>query len=406
MENLDLNTVEKWLRSNHKQVCKCRKRDSTPSVLATHLIHKSANNVSLSPPNNAATTTADDPMSTSVAAMSATASYRMISMSNMRSTRSLAQVADEPSSSKFTVATSPVVFSLTRPQRPPMLDPGSRKFSLNSMLDDIKVNNDKMFDTTTRSADHSSPISRPLSLIAGTGRRRNCNNCIIHKRKLHNSNFDRRPSEEDALANKIDAAMSSQCMNNTVIPIIVNPAVNESDAEASAATTVSTVAPPPNTSLNLLKCLIKSKIKFQSSVRQTRRELSKLNRKEINLTTDTKHLLEFIKDISRELHLKQLVERVVCNMRLLMSAEHVNVYFVCQNKKRLAWFRLKRGRSSSTFCLAPGKSLSGATIFEDNNTLNDFDNEMPFGSSLLGKVALTGNLINVPDVTQVRTYIR
>ncbi len=341
LENLDLNTVEKWLRCNNKQVCKCNPKEASLNHIGTQLIYKSTNNLNVS--------------TTGLAA-----DYKMVSMTNLQSNaRSLNES-------------------------------GGRKFSLNSQLDDIRASSEQI---KTRDDEKQRMQGR---------KKLNCINCIIHKRKLHNNNFEARLSDAEVMPDSVfepagSNTNGSQNMNDTVIPIIVD-SFNQEKPEPDTneiKTVASNELIPPNSSLNLLKCLIKSKIKFQSNVKQARSKFKVT--KEINLS-DTKHLLELIKDISRELHLKQLVERIVCNTRLLVNAEHANVYFVCQNKQRLASFKCKKP-TLSMISLAPRKSVSGATIFDD--TLNDFDHEMPFGSSLLGKVALTGNLVNVLDVTKV-----
>ncbi len=395
IENLDLNTVEKWLRSNRKQICKCRRnKDSISNVTGTHLVCKSANNLSVSQPQTQA-----QPLQRSSLIGS---TYKMISMTNLQ-----ARVDDEAESDERD--------RLRRYQN----ENSGRKFSLNSKLDDILVSGEQVFDVSS-SATSKPKMSQKQHSVQHqhqqqTQRKLNCNNCIIHKRKLHNNNFEPRGGSDEKVTpdslifNNNKSNTESQNMNDTVIPILVNhekqqhqPQPTEENAmNGNDSTDITTPKNetlnllPPNSSLNLLKCLIKSKLKFQSNVKQA----SKFKlAKEVNLN-ETKHLLDLIKDISRELRLKQLVERIVCNVRLLVGSEYANVHFVCQNKQRLASFRTKKANSSSTFSLAPGKSLSGATMFDD--TLNDFDNEIPFGNSLLGKVATTGNLINVFDVKKV-----
>ena len=152
----------------------------------------------------------------------------------------------------------------------------------------------------------------------------------------------------------------------------------KSDNKAAISTNV-------NSSLGLLKCLIKSKIKFQSNLKQHSSGFRV--KKEINLN-DTKLLLELIKDIiSHELHLKVLVEKIVQNLKLLAHAQHAFFYFVCQNRQKLATFHKKSKKTN-----------------DQSSSLDDFDWEMPFGDSLLGKVATTGALVNVNNAVQDKQY--
>lgn len=92
------------------------------------------------------------------------------------------------------------------------------------------------------------------------------------------------------------------------------------------------------TSLNILKFLIESKIKLPTNTNGqiTYAEKMKLRRE---AKDEMEFLLELVKDISYELCLKELSEKILNNVKLLCNAEKASLFFVCQSRECLASFK-------------------------------------------------------------------
>jgi hypothetical protein len=168
-------------------------------------------------------------------------------------------------------------------------------------------------------------------------------------------------------------------------------------------------------SLNILKMLIESKIKFPSNYSTnnassnnnnsfTSNSIASLNEK-IKMKREKKNeaefLLELVKDISNELNLKSLSSKIINNLKLLVNAEKASLFFVCHPRKCLASFKF----DPHAGVWDPAKFTSTATAaasFNFDLMSNDFEMEISFGKTLLGMVAESGNVINIPNASKVK----
>jgi len=172
-------------------------------------------------------------------------------------------------------------------------------------------------------------------------------------------------------------------------------------------------------SLNILKMLIESKIKFPSNYSTNNasnnnnnssssssyhsNSIASLNEK-IKMKREKKNeaefLLELVKDISNELNLKSLSSKIINNLKLLVNAEKASLFFVCHPRKCLASFKF----DPHAGVWDPAKFTSTATAaasFNFDSMSNDFEMEISFGKTLLGMVAESGNVINIPNASKV-----
>jgi hypothetical protein len=152
-----------------------------------------------------------------------------------------------------------------------------------------------------------------------------------------------------------------------------------------------------NNSLNALKVLIKSKIKLPHTFNLNGSVVAADKMRQLKYNDDKSRqgvLLELIKDISNEMDLKRLTEKIITNVRLLLNADKASLFFACQNKGKLAAFKFD-----------PHTGNKSSTIYSARNAsaVNDFELEIPFDNSILATVAQTGRTINIPNVQKVRS---
>jgi len=160
-------------------------------------------------------------------------------------------------------------------------------------------------------------------------------------------------------------------------------------------------------SLNILKMLIESKIKFPTNQsnnisNSNRNSTTTLNEK-IKMKREKKNeaefLLELVKDISNELNLKSLSTKIINNLKLLVNAEKASLFFVCHPRKCLASFKF----DPHAGVWDPTKFASSASASLSYDSMsNDFEMEINFGNTLLGMVAENGTYINIPNASKVR----
>ena len=157
-------------------------------------------------------------------------------------------------------------------------------------------------------------------------------------------------------------------------------------------------------SLNILKMLIESKIKFPSNHSNNNNNTNSavtLNEK-IKMKREKKNgaefLLELVKYISNELNLKSLSTKIINNLKLLVNAEKASLFFVCHPRKCLASFKF----DPHAGVWDPTKFASIATASLNYDSMsNDFEMEINFGNTLLGMVAENGMIINIPNASKV-----
>ena len=148
-------------------------------------------------------------------------------------------------------------------------------------------------------------------------------------------------------------------------------------------------------SLNILKILIESKIKFPTHANSVTSLTDKLRMKR-EKKNESEFLLELVKDISNELNLKSLSSKIINNLKVLVNAEKASLFFVCHSRKCLASFKF----DPHAGVWDPTKFTSSTALSYDTLS-NDFDMEIPFGNTLLGIVAESGNIINIPNASKV-----
>lgn len=136
-----------------------------------------------------------------------------------------------------------------------------------------------------------------------------------------------------------------------------------------------------------------------------------------NSTADVKLLLESIKDIAYELDLKRLSDKIVANVRALVNADKASLFFVCQNRRQLAAFKfdahtgipnparyLAKSGGSGTSSSSYGSGYQRQQSSGSSASPLDFEFEIPFENTILGAVALSGNSINISNVTKDARY--
>lgn len=149
-----------------------------------------------------------------------------------------------------------------------------------------------------------------------------------------------------------------------------------------------------STTSNILKLLIKSKIKLPSCFYKTSdAEKLRLRREKNN---DFEFLLDIIKDTLNDFNLDSLKERIINNVKILVNCEKSYLYLI--NKKRESLVSIV---SNSFLC---NEIKERNKIFKDHFAHNDQEDFQAY-SSLIEYVAQSGNYVNVPDVNQARCFI-
>lgn len=145
------------------------------------------------------------------------------------------------------------------------------------------------------------------------------------------------------------------------------------------------------TTSNLLKLLIKSKIKLPSCFYKiSDTEKLKIRREKNN---DFEFLLDIIKDTLNDFDLNSLKERISNNVKILVSCEKSYLYFINKNRESPVSI------SSNSFISNQTKERN--KVFKDNIAHNNKEDFQTY-SSLIEYVAQCGNHVNVPDINQVR----
>lgn len=149
---------------------------------------------------------------------------------------------------------------------------------------------------------------------------------------------------------------------------------------------------------------------------------------------DIRLLLEAIKDISYELDLKRLSEKIVTNVKALVNADKASLFFVCHNRKRLATFKFdphtgirysttnnsndinssnsknngdggnKNFKTKTATVASSSTPQHPSSTLTNTSTSLDFEFEIPFDNTILGAVARSGNSINISNVAKVKKF--
>ena len=436
IENLDLSTVEKWLRLHDKKICKCNnklnedafgkenfynKRNSIagPPLLVSHTINPNTND-------------------------------------NAKQSNPKLDVKLAPKKMSFDASFSRNL--LVNGKGTPVLKPSSREDvnnlnnNLNSKSADFSSSNSNLINGSSNSFINMNGTT-PIQMINGICHSNNNNNynnnnnanttahshnCVIHNRPSLSSiknrisndhSFSMMPfteelnNDDDNSADMGDksiehASLANEAINTTSKANRRN--LNNLHYDASNLISLSKrnnlmrkyhtfYSNDSTTSLSLLKLLIESKIKFptqttssslsnNSSSNGSNGVSDKLKSKR-EKKQENEFLLDIIKDISNELNLKTLSEKIIHNLKALVNAEKASLFFVCHSRKCLASFKFDPHAG-----IWDASKLSGKSIFSmsDSSHTNDFDLEIPFGNSIIGNVAENGAPVNIPNIAKVK----
>lgn len=194
-----------------------------------------------------------------------------------------------------------------------------------------------------------------------------------------------------------------------------------------------------SSSLNALKFLIKSKVKLPQAFTNSSNHISSTatitpsgdnkirirynegnssnsnsnNKRLATLATsihpthqlDVKLLLECIKDIAYELDLKRLSDKIVANVKALVNADNASIFFVCHNRQQLAAFKYDAHtgiRNSAKYLARSQMNANQSAQQPQQQSPLDFEFEIPFENTILGSVAISGNPVNISNVSKVR----
>jgi hypothetical protein len=256
--------------------------------------------------------------------------------------------------------------------------------------------------------------------------------CVIHNKRISNNyrnNYQRNEafkmlssteelsSEDEGKENK-NKTNSNQLNNNNFVmglnPCILNTKNNNNNNNNTSKLSRrnnffsmrkhhSLNSTNSISNLNLLKYLIETKIKLPTHLNQHfYSNKMKLTTEKIN---DTEFLLELIKDISYELDLNTINEKIIANIKFLLNADKVSLFFVCHTRKCLASFKFDPFAGSiDTNNINNNTNINSNSSNKTNEqdlTTQFFEMEIPFGQTILGQVAQTGNLINIKQFKQV-----
>lgn len=139
----------------------------------------------------------------------------------------------------------------------------------------------------------------------------------------------------------------------------------------------------PPTSVNMLSLLIQSKVRLP---RYPSKDID--HKRELRHTNEREFFLEIVKDISNDLDLKSLSEKMVANMCCLTDADCGSLFLVEGRNSGRPWL------VSKMFDVHAGTNILPSTTG---------DTRIPWGQGIIGHVANTGEVVNVPNVREVRS---
>ncbi len=119
---------------------------------------------------------------------------------------------------------------------------------------------------------------------------------------------------------------------------------------------------------------------------------------------DMEIVIEMIKDITNELDLKCLSEKIVNNLKLLVNADKASLFYVCHSRQFLASYRLDSPIVSFDSSSSLSSSIFTKNFTCDSSINSDFSLELPFGSTILGHVAKTGEIVNIQNAYQDKLF--
>lgn len=140
---------------------------------------------------------------------------------------------------------------------------------------------------------------------------------------------------------------------------------------------------PPN-SVNMLSVLIQSKVRlprYPSKDKAKKKDLKQINEREF--------FLDIVKDISNDLDLRSLTNKMIANISLLVDGDTASVFVVEGRTTNKPFLESKQFDVHSGTCMFPSPT--------DDNSV-----KVTWGRGIIGHVAATSEWINLPDATAVR----
>lgn len=352
IENLDLCTVEKWLRINDKKICKCK---SSPGSINSSLLSVKRNSI---------------------------ASFNNCSNSILKDDKiELTKKCFSKLSTNLNLNSSKENFL-----RPDTLTNGIYRSSSYNCIQNgklIHVNNFKkeLLDSNANIFSCNDDNMRLLTANVGKQKQNVNRLCLDLPKSILISSLE--ASKPASRKTSIETS-SLETLASNLLLTKRNSFLRKYHSFYSYDSVQSS---------NLLKLLIKSKIKIPTCFSTiTNADKQKLRKAKNN---DFEFLLELIKDTLNELNLRLLNEKIINNLKVLVNAEKASLFFVCKNRKRLASFKLD-----------PYSGINDESNSFDPS-INDFELQFPFDSTLIGSVAQTGNIVNIPNkVNNFKSFSR
>ena len=403
IENLDLNTVEKWLRSNNKKICKCfntknKLVDESPTI--RHTMFNKRN--SMCGPLFSKTDILQI-AKTSEKKANDLSLHTSLDTSITTETTTTTTTANNANSSGFSACLNAKKVKFFNKD-----SKEEAKSERNGQDSSAKISTLDIINNICLSHSHTCIIHNRPSL--NNAKQKNIVNMsstllplrtdelndLDDEENEDNSRSPRKNSDEEnhfvnsfntLFANKVRKSTYETPLNKMPIVLRRNSLMRKYHTFYACDSTAS---------LNILKMLIESKIKFPANSINAATSLSdklKLKREKKN---DSEFLLELVKDISNELNLKTLTNKILNNLKLLVNAEKASLFYVCHSRKCLASFKF----DPHVGVWDPSKFTSTASLTYDSMA-NDFEMEFGFGNTIVGMVAETGNVINIPNASKV-----
>ncbi|XP_076309815.1 dual 3',5'-cyclic-AMP and -GMP phosphodiesterase 11A-like [Tachypleus tridentatus] len=142
----------------------------------------------------------------------------------------------------------------------------------------------------------------------------------------------------------------------------------------------------PSRSINILNLLIESKVRIPrvpSKCRDSKREL--------RFSNERKFFLEIVQEISHDLDVKSLTQKIVVNMSVLVDADGASLFLIEGPKTR-------RMLVSKIFDVHFGTSVIIPCPTDDSEI------RVPWGTGIIGSVAETGETVNLQNASEHPNY--
>jgi hypothetical protein len=370
IENLDISTVEKWLRANGKQICKCNNRSETFGPQATMQDNgNSSDSLNQSRQSN------------------------LNEQIESASSSEMSSFKPKSSCNNNKICNSHMFNCVIHTQRCLM------EIKKEELFNSLPLPSTQELSSDLEDDEYLSAQNNDIKLTKSV-RKKEVNN------KSNSFNQDKKNEEDENMQNSV----LFKSLDNSNNHHFRKNSHSKNSAKRNSLIRTHNLNYPSSASLNVLKFLIQSRIRPPASATQSRSTLlSYVNTSAKNTTTkfDSKSsckknknyqfdlLLNLIKDISNETNLKQLSEKITNNLKLLVNAERAALFFICHSQKYLASFK-----ADSLLKVNGEPQISSDK--QQPFARDDFLFQMPFDATLLSEVAQHGNLIKLSNLNNVR----